>query len=71
MKFDADTKRMIFGFCLLAILSVLAGVVALGKVEESTSHGLMPLVTALSTLAGAFSNYAFGSGRKDKNEPPE
>jgi len=56
--------RMIFGFCLLLILAVLAGAVALGRVEEKTSYGLMPILTALATLAGGFSNYAF-SARRD------
>jgi hypothetical protein len=62
--------RMIFGCALLGILSILAGVIAMGHVEESTSHGLMPLVTALATLAGGFSNWAFShSGPREK--PPE
>ncbi len=66
MNPDSDTKRMIFGFCLLGILAGLAAGIAFGKVEESTSHGLMPLITAISTLAGAFGNYAFGRKDGDK-----
>lgn len=55
-----DLFRLIFGYLLLFILAVLAAAIALGKVEESTSYGLMPLVTSLSTLAGAFAGWAFG-----------
>ncbi len=64
-----NTFRMIFGFCFLIILAGLIGVVALGKVEESTSHGLMPLVTTLSTIGGMFAQWAFGSkNKKDKKK---
>lgn len=52
---------MIFGFSLLLILAGLALAVAIGHVEEKTSYGLMPLLTSLSTLAGVFSQWAFGS----------
>ena len=52
--------KLIFGFLLLSSLIILAAVIAIGKVTEAESHGLMPLVTALATLAGGFSNWAFG-----------
>ncbi len=61
-----DTIRMIFGFMLLMSLVGLSAVVALGHVEEATSHGLMPLVTSISVLAGGFANYAFQ--RRQKSE---
>ncbi len=66
-----DLQRMIFGFLLLLILAVLTARVALGKVEEATSYGLMPLITCLATLSGAFANWAFGAGpsKKDDDEP--
>lgn len=57
---------MIFGFCLLLILAGLALAIAVGKVEEKTSYGLIPLLTTLSTLAGGFAQWAFGG--KDKPE---
>lgn len=60
-----DTLRMIFGFSLLLILAGLALAIALGKVEEKTSYGLMPLLTALATLAGGFCQWAFTSKDKD------
>lgn len=65
MNPNPNLLKIIFGFGLLLVLSGLAVIIALGKVEETTSHGLMPVVTALATLAGAFSNWAFGS-KEDK-----
>lgn len=59
-----DQLKMIFGFILLLSLIVLIVIIALGKVEEQSSHGLMPLITTLSTLGGAFGNWAFGSKEK-------
>ncbi len=59
-------SRMIFGFCLLTILAGLATAIALGKVEEITSYGLMPLLTTLSTLAGAFAQWAFNHKKDDE-----
>lgn len=58
---------MVFGFSLLVILALLALAIAMGKVEEKTSYGLMPLLTALATLAGGFAQWAFSSG-KDKSD---
>lgn len=66
---NRDTLRMVFGFSLLVILAGLALAIALGKVEEKTSYGLMPLLTALATLAGGFANYAFTNQKND--EPPD
>lgn len=62
-----DTPRMIFGFSLLLILAGLAVAIALGRVEEKTSYGLMPLLTALATLAGSFAQWAFSG----KDDPPK
>jgi membrane protein YqaA with SNARE-associated domain len=59
--FDSDKMRMIFGFILLIALVVLIGVVAIGHVEEKTSYGLTPIIMALATVAGGFSNWAFDS----------
>jgi hypothetical protein len=56
-----DYLKMLFGFGLLAILAWLAEEIAIGKVEEATSHGLMPIVTTLATLGGGFSQWAFGA----------
>jgi hypothetical protein len=65
---DSDTLRMCFGFALLVILAGLALAIAIGKVEEKTSYGLIPLLTTLSTLAGGFAQWAFSVGVK---KPPE
>lgn len=60
---------MLFGLILLLILSSLSVIIALGKIEEATSHGLMPLVTSLSTLAGGFAQWAFSNTRATSPEP--
>lgn len=65
-----DTQRMIFGFSLLLILAGLALAIAMGKVEEKTNYGLIPLLTALATLAGGFAQWAF-SGKRDDDKPDE
>jgi hypothetical protein len=51
---------MIFGFLLLLMLICLAGAIALGKVEEKSSYGLMPLLIMLTTLSDRFAQWAFG-----------
>ncbi len=60
-----DTLRMIFGFSLLLILAGLALAIAVGKVEEKTSYGLMPLLVAIAGLSGQFAQWAFGGKDKD------
>jgi membrane protein YqaA with SNARE-associated domain len=57
---SSDLLRMIFGFTLLLALIGLIFVVAYFHVEKNTSAGLMPLIAMLSTLSGAFTNWAFG-----------
>jgi len=56
---------MIFGFSLLLILAGLALAIALGRVEEKTSYGLMPLLSALSVLAGMFAQWAFSAKNRE------
>lgn len=53
--------RLIFGFCLLVIIAVLAVVIALGKVEQQTSYGLNIVLGSLATLAGGFAQWAFSN----------
>ncbi len=55
----ADMFRMCFGLLLVTILGGLIAAIALGKVEEKTSYGLMPLIVAVSNLATQFATYAF------------
>jgi uncharacterized membrane protein YoaK (UPF0700 family) len=59
---------MIFGFVLLVLLAVLAGVVALGRVHQETSYGLDYILGSLATLAGGFAQWAFGKAEKDKDK---
>ena len=65
-----DKLKMVFGFMLLLGLLSLATLFAVGKVEEKTSFGLMPIVTTLSTLAGLFGGWAFREKRPSDAPPP-
>ncbi len=67
MTNKSDLLRMVFGFSLLLILAGLALAIAVGHVEEKTSYGLMPLLTALATLSGGFAQWAFSTG-KDRDK---
>jgi hypothetical protein len=58
--------KMIFGFSILLVLAVLASVVALGKVEQQTSHGLDIVLSALGVLAGGFAQWAFTHHEEQK-----
>lgn len=57
---------MLFGFLLLLLLAILAGVIAVAHVEEKTSFGLQYILGALSVLSGGFAQWAFGSKADDK-----
>mgnify|MGYP001597114646 CR=1 FL=1 len=62
--------RLLFGFGILLVITVLALIIALGKVHQESSYGLEIVLGGLTTLAGAFSQWAFS--RIDKNgEPPK
>jgi len=52
--------KMIYGFAILASLVILASIIALGKVEQATSHGLEIVLGALAVLSGGFAQWAFG-----------
>ena len=56
-----ERLKMFFGFALLVVLALLAGVIALGKVEQATSHGLDQILGGLLVLAGGFAHWAFPS----------
>ncbi len=60
-----ERLRMIFGFCLLMALFVLAACIALGKVHQESSFGLEGIISALTLLVGQFAQWAF-SVKKDK-----
>ncbi len=50
---------MLFGFGILMVLSGLAVIIALGKVEMATSYGLNIVLGSLATLSGGFAQWAF------------
>lgn len=58
-QISMDRMKLIFGYTLLLMLGALAFAIAIGKVHSESSFGLMPILTTLSTLAGAFASWAF------------
>ncbi len=65
----SDRYRFILGALILGGLMVLAVFVALGRVEEKTSYGLVPIVTILAKVALDFSDWAFRGDRESR--PPD
>ena len=55
--------KMLFGFCLLVVLALLARGLALNQVKADTSYGLEIILGGLLTMSGAFANWAFGEVR--------
>lgn len=58
--------KMIFGSVLLMALVLLAAAIALGKVTEQESFGLVQILTILGILGAKFADWAFGGGKGDK-----
>lgn len=58
--------RMLFGFGLLLIIAVLAGVIAIGHVHQEASYGLEIVLGQLGVLAGGFAQWAFSHKENDK-----
>jgi hypothetical protein len=56
--------KIAFGYCLLFVFAGLIAMIALGRVEETTSHGLMPLIVALAGMGGAWTQAIFGSKKE-------
>ena len=65
---NTEKLKMLYGFLLLLMMGGLALAFGIGHVEEKTSYGLMPIVTALSTLAGGFTTWAFSHHVRDSQE---
>ncbi len=63
-----DRYRFILGSLIVASLMVLAIAIALGKVEEKTSYGLVPVVTILAKVALDFSDWCFRRGPEVKEK---
>lgn len=57
--------RMLFGFGILLVITVLALIIALGHVTQEASYGLEIVLGSLATLSGGFAQWAF-SKPKDK-----
>lgn len=66
-----DRHKMFFGFSVLLVLSILAVVISVGHVEEKTSFGLSFVLGALSSLSGAFGNWAFSNSRSQPQSSEE
>jgi hypothetical protein len=66
LTMSIDQWKMIIGTVALISLVALVMVLGLGHVEEKTSFGLMPIVTALAGFLGGFSTWAFGNNKSDK-----
>ena len=60
--------KLLFGLLLLLILAVLSAIIALGKVEASTSHGLDTLLGGLLTLSGGFANWCFKTSANKEDD---
>lgn len=59
--------KLWFGYMLVAVVAVLAGLVAWGKVDEKTSFGLRELILILGMLASMWAQWAFSGTREKKN----
>lgn len=66
-----DRHKMLFGFSVLVILAILAVVISVAHVEEKTSFGLSFVLGALSSLSGAFGNWAFSNSRSQSESTDE
>jgi len=67
-----DRYKFALGALIVVGLMALATAVALGKVEEKTSYGLVPILGILGKMALDFSEWAFRTYRSDrKDEDPK
>ena len=55
--------KILLGYLIFLNLSVLAAVIALGKVHQESSFGLQGIIGGLSFFAGGFSTWAFSGGK--------
>lgn len=60
--------KVLFGFLMLLVLAVLAAIMALGRIEATTSYGLNIILGGLLTLAGGFAQWAFAGGKPNEGE---
>lgn len=66
-----ESFRMIYGFCLMLAVVVLAVLVALGRVEEKTSFGLGVLFMILKDMGADFGKWAFSIKSEPEKEKTE
>ncbi len=66
-----DRWKLVLGSLVLAGLIVLAVAVAMGKVEEKTSYGLVPILSLLGKVVLDFSEWAFRVRTEEKPPTPE
>ena len=64
-KATDDRIKMFIGTLVVVGLLGLTIFVALGKVEEKTSFGLLPILGSLTTLLGSFGVWVYGQNKKD------
>ncbi len=64
-----NEPRMLFGFAILLVITSLALIIALGKVEQGTSYGLEIVLGSLATLSGAFAQWAFSRLNDEEKKP--
>jgi hypothetical protein len=62
-KLSLAEWKMVFGFCLLISITLLACLISIGKVHQESSYGLPEILGGLIALAGGFANWAFGESR--------
>lgn len=53
------------GVLLITLLAVLACIIGLGKVEQSTSFGLQDILGGLLVMSGMFGSWCYSSKDKD------
>ena len=54
-----DRWKLLLGSLIVVAMAILAGFIALGRVEEKTSYGLAPVLTILGKFVLDFSEWAF------------
>ncbi len=62
--------RFLLGFGILAVLTVLSLLIALGSVKQESSYGLEIVLGSLATLCGAFSQWAFSKQKEVEDKKP-
>jgi hypothetical protein len=63
-----DLLRFLLGAFLVVGMMALAVCIALGKVEEKTSFGLMAIFAILSPVVRDFSSWVFGPHQRDEKD---